>query len=137
MRKMVGKRPSLMIAIGMKPKSDGLDDEQGEDMPDKETGPGESHDMPMGKHEVLCKVCDTTIDTETGEPVEDAKNKQDAEHSNDSDDSGDNKDNIKMRAPIDKGESSYPTPGKFGAAADAARGEDAISRALEMLGGKR
>lgn len=125
MRKMVGKRPSLMIAIGMKPKSDGLDEEQGEDMPDKETGPGESHDMPMGKHEVLCKVCDTVIDTETGEPVEDAKNEKDAE------------DSKEMSAPIDKGESSYPTPGKFGAAADAARGEDAISRALEMLGGKR
>jgi hypothetical protein len=122
-RRMMGKRPGLMVAIGIKPK--GADEEQGEDMPDRETGPGESHDMPMGKHEVLCKVCDTVIDTETGEPVEDAKNKQDAEDSKD------------MGAPIDKGESSYPTPGKFGAAADAARGEDAISRALEMLGGKR
>ena len=122
-RRMMGKRPGLVVAIGIKPK--GADEEQGEDMPDKETGPGESHDMPMGKHEVLCKVCDTVIDTETGEPVEDAKNKQDAEDSKD------------MGAPIDKGESSYPTPGKFGAAADAARGEDAISRALSMLGGKR
>jgi hypothetical protein len=122
-RRMMGKRPGLMVAIGIKPK--GADEEQGEDMPDRETGPGESHDMPMGKHEVLCKVCDTVIDAETGEPVEDAKNKQDAEDSKD------------MGAPIDKGESSYPTPGKFGAAADAARGEDAISRALEMLGGKR
>lgn len=122
-RRMMGKRPGLVVAIGIKPK--GADEEQGEDMPDKETGPGESHDTPMGKHEVLCKVCDTVIDTETGEPVEDAKNKQDAEDSKD------------MSAPIDKGESSYPTPGKFGAAADAARGEDAISRALSMLGGKR
>ena len=130
MRKMVGKRPSLMIAIGMKPKSDGLDEEQGEDMPDKETGPGEGHDNPKGKHDVLCKVCDTVIDTETGEPVENAKNEKDAQdESKDEDDT--------MSAPIDKGESSYPTPGKFGAAADAARGEDAISRALEMLGGKR
>jgi hypothetical protein len=118
---MMGKRPGLMVAIGIKPKS--ADEEQGEEMPDKETGSDEN--MPMGKHEVLCKVCDTVIDTETGEPVEDAKNKQDAEDSKD------------MGAPIDKGESSYPTPGKFGAAADAARGEDAISRALEMLGGKR
>jgi len=120
---MMGKRPGLVVAIGIKPK--GADEEQGEDMPDKETGPGESHDMPLGKHEVLCKVCDTVIDTETGEPVEDAKNKQDAEDGKD------------MGAPIDKGESNYPTPGKFGAAADAARGEDAISRALSMLGGKR
>ena len=122
-RRMMGKRPGLVVAIGIKPK--GADEEQGEDMPDTETGPGESHDTPIGKHEVLCKVCDTVIDTETGEPVEDAKNKQDAEDSKD------------MGAPIDKGESSYPTPGKFGAAADAARGEDAISRALSMLGGKR
>ena len=122
-RRMMGKRPGLVVAIGIKPK--GADEEQGEDMQDRETGPGESHDMPMGKHEVLCKVCDTVIDTETGEPVEDAKNKQDAEDGKD------------MGAPIDKGESSYPTPGKFGAAADAARGEDAISRALSMLGGKR
>jgi len=122
-RRMMGKRPGLVVAIGIKPK--GADEEQGEDMPDKETGPGESHDMPLGKHEVLCKVCDTVIDTETGEPVEDAKNKQDAEDGKD------------MGAPIDKGESNYPTPGKFGAAADAARGEDAISRALSMLGGKR
>jgi len=122
-RRMMGKRPGLVVAIGIKPK--GADEEQGEDMPDKETGPGESHDTPMGKHEVLCKVCDTVIDTETGEPVEDAKNKQDAEDGKD------------MGAPIDKGESNYPTPGKFGAAADAARGEDAISRALSMLGGKR
>jgi hypothetical protein len=120
---MMGKRPGLVVAIGIKPK--GADEEQGEDMPDKETGPGESHDTPMDKHEVLCKVCDTVIDTETGEPVEDAKNKQDAEDGKD------------MGAPIDKGESNYPTPGKFGAAADAARGEDAISRALSMLGGKR
>lgn len=129
-RRMMGKRPGLMVAIGIKPK--GADEEQGEEMPDKETGSGE--DMSTGKHDVLCKVCDTVIDTETGEPVEDAKNQRDAEDSNDSDDSDDS---IKMRAPIDKGESSYPTPGKFGAAADAARGEDAISRALEMLGGKR
>lgn len=129
-RRMMGKRPGLMVAIGIKPKS--ADEEQGEDMPNKETGSGE--DMSTSKHDVLCKVCDTVIDTETGEPVEDAKNKQDAENSNDSDDSNDS---MKMRAPIDKGESSYPTPGKFGAAADAARGEDAISRALEMLGGKR
>lgn len=126
-RRMMGKRPGLMVAIGIKPK--GADEKQGEDMPDKETGSGE--DMSTGKHDVLCKVCDTVIDTETGEPVEDAENQRDAEESNDSDDS------MKMRAPIDKGESSYPTPGKFGAAADAARGEDAISRALEMLGGKR
>ena len=122
-RRMMGKRPGLVVAIGIKPK--GADEEQGEDMPDKETGPGESHDTPMGKHEVLCKVCDTVIDTETGEPVEDAKNEKDAE------------DSKETGAPIDKGESDYPTPGKFGAAADAARGEDAISRALEMLGGKR
>ena len=120
-RRMMGKRPGLMVAIGIKPK--GADEEQVEEMPDKETGSGE--DMSTGKHDVLCKVCDTVIDTETGEPVEDAKNKQDAEDSKD------------MGAPIDKGESSYPTPGKFGAAADAARGEDAISRALSMLGGKR
>ena len=122
-RRMMGKRPGLVVAIGIKPK--GADEEQGEDMPDTETGPGESHDMPMGKHEVLCKVCHTVIDTETGEPVEDAKNKQDAEDSKD------------MGTPIDNGESSYPTPGKLGAAADAARGEIAISRALSMLGGKR
>jgi len=125
MRKMVGKRPSLMIAIGMKPKNTASEKEESDTMSDDETSDGDG-----SKHTVLCKVCDTTIDTETGEPVEDAKNEKDAQdESKDEDDT--------MSAPIDKGESSYPTPGKFGAAADAARGEDAISRALEMLGGKR
>lgn len=125
MRKMVGKRPSLMIAIGMKPKSNASETEKSDTMSDDKTSDGD-----WSKHTVLCKVCDTTIDTETGEPVEDAKNEKDAQdESKDEDDT--------MSAPIDKGESSYPTPGKFGAAADAARGEDAISRALEMLGGKR
>ena len=130
-RKMVGKRPGLMIAIGVKsakpmghaePESDA---EEAAESPAEEQREEETGEEKLPPHEVLCKVCNTVIDTETGEPVEDAKNKQDAEDGKD------------IGAPIDNGESSYPTPGKLGAAADAARGEIAISRALSMLGGKR
>jgi hypothetical protein len=130
-RKMVGKRPGLMIAIGVKsakpmghaePESDA---EEMAESPAEEQREEETGEEKLPPHEVLCKVCNTVIDTDTGEPVEDAKNAQDA------------KANGRKLPPIPTRDEMGPPPSRFGEAYDAANGENAISKALQLLGGKR
>ena len=130
MRKMVGKRPSVVIAIGTKgPHDEGGEsqsDESGEssDEQNQESEAGTETDV----HSVRCKVCNTDIDTTTGEPVEDKHNEMDSTQKKLEHD-----DNMGKEVVSNEG----VPPSKEGTAFDASHGELAITKALNILGGRK
>ena len=138
-RKMVGKRPGLMIAIGVKsakptghaePESDA--EEMAESPAEEQREEAEGTEK-LPPHEVLCKVCNTVIDTDTGEPVK-ASDREDAEQ--EGEEEAKRMDGRRI-APIPTRDETMMPTSRYGPAYDAASGENAITKALALLGGRK
>ena len=125
MRRMVARRPRVLIAIGHQDASEGSEgsenpDEEAAETPDVPDAADEGDDKdPADPDPIVCPNCGCKINPETGKALPGHEPPIG--------------DEAKARGSLDTSDSTYTTPGSRGTAYDAAKGDDALARALGSL----